>query len=523
MGVDESFSEYVVARWSALHRLATLLAGPGDADALAHDALVQVYLAWTEIRAASSPDTEVRRMLVRVATEVPRAAPRAPALDADQAGDVWDQFCALPPHQRAILVLRHHEGLSDAEIGEALRRPADVVAADAFVWETRSDPADLRDVLSQHSDAVRAPLPPLDRVLASGREERRRRRRRTARWTAAAAAALALVLAGASVVQHDAGPPPASETPAVAPFLAMLPSGQPPRIAYTVGRSLHLGSGDRIALDEAASSLVQTSKWLYVSSLSGAIVRVDAVRGTVLPVARASRGELATDPSGQHVVWLAAGPGPAVVVLRTAWDWGVLLSDRQRFPAEPRCCDDPFVLNGITRGGEVIGSLPVANRAWVWSTPDAGSDTAVREISGLDGGAIMQVVADGVVVRRPSGTYAVGSVLDGVFRPVSVLAAKQADFADPFRRRVVYVDDAGEIHVREWAVRGRSRRPQDDVRLRLPTQPTGFAAVRWEDPDHVLLDLADPSVPHGALVRCDVATGGCEVAVRFDGPHLLAG
>jgi hypothetical protein len=56
----------------------------------------------------------------------------------------------------------------------------------------------------------------------------------------------------------------------------------------------------------------------------------------------------------------------------------------------------------------------------------------------------------------------------------------------------------------------------------VPTQPLGFAAVRWEDPTHVLLDLADPSVPHGALVRCDVGTAACEVAAAFDGPHLLA-
>ena len=48
------------------------------------------------------------------------------------------------------------------------------------------------------------------------------------------------------------------------------------------------------------------------------------------------------------------------------------------------------------------------------------------------------------------------------------------------------------------------------------------AAARWEDDGHVLLDVSDASLPHGALVRCAVDTGDCELAVRFDGPHLVA-
>jgi hypothetical protein len=103
-----------------------------------------------------------------------------------------------------------------------------------------------------------------------------------------------------------------------------------------------------------------------------------------------------------------------------------------------------------------------------------------------------------------------------------VLSARDADFADPLGHRVVYADDSGEIHVRERVLHGRARRASSDVRLQLPTLDQGFAAVRWEDDDHVLLDVADASQPHGALVRCDVGTGACELAARFDRPHLLA-
>jgi hypothetical protein len=56
----------------------------------------------------------------------------------------------------------------------------------------------------------------------------------------------------------------------------------------------------------------------------------------------------------------------------------------------------------------------------------------------------------------------------------------------------------------------------------LPTIGDGFSAVRWEDNDHVLLELSDASVPRGALVRCAVDSGACEIAARFSGPHVVA-
>jgi hypothetical protein len=504
-----------------VYRLATLLAGPGDADALARAALVRAYLSWADVRRSASADQTVLALLAGTAARRPsRWTTDDPAPTGRDR--LWAEFGGLLSRQRALLVLRHHEDLSATEIGAALGCSADAVEAEALALETGIDVAELRELFASRSDAVHVPPPPLKELIDQAHRQRARRRRRAWRRAAAVAAALGLGVTAASLVQ---GTPDraARQSPAATSvrFLSMLPSGSPPRIAFTVGRTLHLGGGEQITLEQSPSSMVQTRKWLYVAYPSGAIIRIDVVKGTVLPVARTSRGELATDPSGEHVAWLAAGPGPAVVVLRTAWDWGVLLSDRQRFPAEPRCCDDPFVLNGITGDGDVIGSLPVVNRAWVWSTPDAGANT-VQEISGLGDGAIIQVVPDGLVVRHPPGTFAVGGVVAGIFRPTTVLSARDADFADPLGHRVLSADAAGEIHVRERVLRGRARRASDDVRLQLPTLDGGFAAVRWEDDDHVLLDVSDASQPHGALVRCDVGTGVCELATRFDGPHLLA-
>lgn len=45
MEVDESFAEYVAARWSMLYRLAVLLAGEDDADEVTQAGLVRAYLA----------------------------------------------------------------------------------------------------------------------------------------------------------------------------------------------------------------------------------------------------------------------------------------------------------------------------------------------------------------------------------------------------------------------------------------------------------------------------------------------
>lgn len=526
MDVDASFPEYVVARWSRLYRLATLLAGPDDAEALTRAALVRACLAWPDVRRSASPDLRVTCLLADTAVRRGPPAPAAgPAPDQEAEDDsaedrLWRELAALPPRQRAVLVLRHHEGFSDAEIGEALGVRTDAVTAEARALETGLDVGLLEAVLLRRSESVGVPPPPED-LPVEARAQRSRRRRRSWRRAAGVVVAVVVALTVASLVQGTSEP--AKPRPAAAPvrFLSQLPRGLPPRVAWTQGRWLYLGSGQQVGLDDVATGLVQTQKWLYVAYPSGAIVRIDAVKGTLLPVARTSRGELATDPSGEHVAWLAADPSGAVVVLRTVADWSVLLSDRQRFPAKPRCCDDPFVLDGITGDGQVIGSLPVADRAWTWSTPDGGQ-TDLREITGLGDGAITQVVSDGLVVRHPSGIYAVGGLVAGIFRPTTVLTVKQADFGDPYNRRIVYADDGGEIRVRDRALRGRSRQPGQDVRLHLPALPGGFTAARWEDPDHVLLDVADASASHGVLVRCDVHTGACEVTTTFTGPHLVA-
>jgi hypothetical protein len=277
-------------------------------------------------------------------------------------------------------------------------------------------------------------------------------------------------------------------------------------------------------MPELPSRIVQTRRWLLVVAVSGTIRRYDPTTGESGTVADTSRGELVTDPSGEHVAWLSSTDGAATVVVETVSDQSVPISDEQRFPARPRCCDNPFLIDGMTQDGHVVASMPATGHTWVWRTPDGGDPGAVQEVTGLGTGAVSEVTPAGVVVRLPLAQYAVGHLDDdGQFVRGDVLTARDAEFADPLGRRAVILDENGEIRVRDIRSRGRSRRGLQDVRMLLPELTAGFAAVSWEDDDHVLLDVSDASVPHGALVRCAVDSGDCELAAVYTGTrHLLA-
>jgi hypothetical protein len=523
MRVDESFTEYVAVRWSMFHRLATLLAGEDRAEALTRAALVRTYLAWPEVQESASADQWVKRALARECLKGASASPE-PADASARPDDLWTLLEGLPPRHRALLVLRHHEGFFDGEVADALGCSPATVASEGHALEAGIDLAALRQEMVRRSDEVEVPPPPVDELLLAGREARRRRRRRTWTWAGAVAAAVVVAFTLASVLEGSSDP--VGRKPARAPvrFLSALPAGPPPFIASSTGRLLRLGNGRQITMPELPSRIVQTRRWLLVVSVSGTIRRYDPVTGESGTVAQSSNGELVTDPAGEHVAWLSAAKGPATVVVETVTDGTVPVSDEQQFPGTPRCCDNPFLIAGITQDRRVVASMPTTGHTWLWQTPDGGEHSPVQEVTGLGTGAVREVTAAGVVVGLPLSQYAVGRLDDdGHFVRSDVLTARDAVFSDPAGRRAVVLDDEGEIRVRDIRSRGRSRRGFQDVRMLVPALPSGFAAVSWEDDDHVLLDISDASTPHGALVRCDVDTGDCELAVVFKGTrHLLA-
>ncbi|HSF27075.1 MAG TPA: SigE family RNA polymerase sigma factor [Actinomycetes bacterium] len=139
-GRDAEFRAYVVARSHLLLRTAYLVTGDHQlAEDLLQTALTKTYLAWGRIRDRESIDAYVRRVMVtthvswwrrkwRAETpigEVPDGLAAA-AAGIDESADaverlaMWALLRGLPPRQRAVVVLRYYEDLSETEIAQTL-------------------------------------------------------------------------------------------------------------------------------------------------------------------------------------------------------------------------------------------------------------------------------------------------------------------------------------------------------------------------------------------------------------------
>lgn len=132
---DQDFADFVVARWSSLYRLAYLLAGsPAGAEDLLQTTLEKAYVKWPRIRQMEYPEAYVRRMLATGAASAGRRAwiRERPSADVPERRDtsddlpvldhalLWPLVCALPTRQRAVVVLRYYEDLTEAQIADVL-------------------------------------------------------------------------------------------------------------------------------------------------------------------------------------------------------------------------------------------------------------------------------------------------------------------------------------------------------------------------------------------------------------------
>ncbi len=133
MEVSPTFEEYVATRGRALWKSAWLLTGDAQrAEDLVQTALVKCWRRWDKIAADGSVDGYVRRALVTTFTdwrrrrwtgEVPTAElPEGWSADADLAvrRDVLAALALLPRGQRAVIVLRFYDDLTEAQTAEAL-------------------------------------------------------------------------------------------------------------------------------------------------------------------------------------------------------------------------------------------------------------------------------------------------------------------------------------------------------------------------------------------------------------------
>jgi RNA polymerase sigma-70 factor (sigma-E family) len=125
------FEEFTAARLPALLRYATALCGGStEADDVVQEALARALVRWSRIEGLAEPYAYVRRMVTneflahrrrRRFLLVPLEQHDAPAPPPDEADpEVWAWLAGLPRQQRAVLVLRYYEGLSDDEIADVL-------------------------------------------------------------------------------------------------------------------------------------------------------------------------------------------------------------------------------------------------------------------------------------------------------------------------------------------------------------------------------------------------------------------
>jgi DNA-directed RNA polymerase specialized sigma24 family protein len=503
MHVDESYAEYVAARWSVLYRLAVLLAGEHRADELVQEALVRAYVTWPRRLEDEPPEERVKAELARLAlAETESSATYATA-----------RLDALPQHQRVVLVLRCFEYLADADIARVLGLGRDTVEPEvaAALAALGLSETEATAALTRAAESTAVPLPPVEALLARGHEARSARRSRVRRWSAAAVAGLVLALAVGTYLQSDASGHRGRSGHVTYPHrLADLPTGDDPRIPFTELDTLHLDGGRYLVLEAVPTAVVRAGRWIYASFASGRIVRVDDVSLKMRPVTDSAAGPPVADRLGRYVAWPASFPGAPMVVVRPTEERVNAFENETRFPD----IGAPEDLAGITPSADVIAAAPSLDRAWVWHAASFGKAGAVRQIEGLGNGLVTQVTPGEVVVRYPPNHFAVGRLDGDAFLAREDLVASNADFADPRGTRIVYATAGGEVRVgRRGDGSGRDR--SHDLRLRLPHLADGYSAVSWEDDTHVLLDVTDASLPDGTLVRCDVGTGACELAYRF--------
>src|SRR5215211_8892340 len=134
-----TFEEFAVVRLPALLRFAVMLTGDRElAQDVVQDVMIRAHRRWRRICRADRPDLYVKRMITNefISTRR-RRAPRTVPLDADpdasgapvhpdhaddatRSDELWLHLADLPRQQRAVLVLRYYEGLSDTEIADVL-------------------------------------------------------------------------------------------------------------------------------------------------------------------------------------------------------------------------------------------------------------------------------------------------------------------------------------------------------------------------------------------------------------------
>ncbi|MDH6187126.1 RNA polymerase sigma-70 factor (sigma-E family) [Streptomyces sp. CZ24] len=129
------FETFAAARWPRLLRTAYLLTGDHhEAEDLVQVTLAKLYPAWPRVRDLDEPDAYVRRALVNnnlsrfrkrrvvqlLTPRLPERAQEGGAARTEQRSLLLEALGTLPPRQRAVVVLRYWEDLSEQQAADVL-------------------------------------------------------------------------------------------------------------------------------------------------------------------------------------------------------------------------------------------------------------------------------------------------------------------------------------------------------------------------------------------------------------------
>ena len=132
-----TFEEFAAARLPAVLRFAAVLTGDRSlAEDVVQEVLLRASRRWDAIAGLDRPEAYVRKMIVNeylswrrrswrlvpsgAGTEVDARLSPDPAAGHAERAALLAELARLPARQRAVLVLRYYEGLSDPEIADAL-------------------------------------------------------------------------------------------------------------------------------------------------------------------------------------------------------------------------------------------------------------------------------------------------------------------------------------------------------------------------------------------------------------------
>lgn len=129
---DDAYTAFVAAAWPRHLRTAALITGDRHrGEELLQDCLVKLYVRWGRI-ATDDPHAYLRRMLVNghiswwrrrrrevLTAELPETAGSS-AGGPDAVDELHRALRALAPRQRAVVVLRHFEDLSEKDTAAVL-------------------------------------------------------------------------------------------------------------------------------------------------------------------------------------------------------------------------------------------------------------------------------------------------------------------------------------------------------------------------------------------------------------------